>query len=163
MKTIRGLMTFFGLSLMLAAFGATGARAQGFTMTGVGGTFDLPLATQWGSMTLPAGNYTLDYGYASSGLPVVQVRGTAKGSPHGIIVAQAHSRPSGTKSAIVCVRDGDALVVRGLQMPAVGDSATFALPRGAQLTAHLRNGKRNIQLAEAPMLIQQVPVRLNEK
>jgi hypothetical protein len=146
---------------MLAAFGAAGARAQGLTMTGVGGTFNLPREAQWGAMTLPAGNYTLHFGYAVSGMPVVEVRGTAKGSPQGIFIAQAHNSASGTKNAIVCVRQGDALVVRGLELAAAGESATFALPHGAQLTARQRNANRNIQIAEVPMLIRRAPVNLN--
>ena len=162
MKSIRSFVTLFGLSLMLAAFGAAGARAQGFTMTGVGGTFNLPREAKWGAMVLPAGNYTLNYGYAASGMPVVAVRGTAKGSPQGIIIAQAHNRASGTRNVIVCVRQGDALVVRGLELAAVGESATFALPHGAQLTARQHNANKNIQIAEAPMLIQRVPVSLKK-
>jgi hypothetical protein len=48
-------------------------------------------------------------------------------------------------------------------MPAIGKSMTFALPRGTQLAAH--NGKNNgyTQLAEAPMLIERIPVTLNGK
>lgn len=163
MKTIRSFVTLFGLSLVLAAFGVAGARAQGFTMTDVGGTFNLPRDAQWGAMTLPAGEYTLHYGYAASGRPMVEVRGTAKGSPQGIIVAQGYDNASGTRNAIVCVRTGDALVVRGLELAAAGQSASFALPRGAKLTVQQHNSNKTIQIAEAPMLIQRVPVRLNEK
>jgi hypothetical protein len=163
MKSIRTFVTLFGLTLMLAAFGAIGARAQGFTMTSVGGTFNLPFAAQWGSMNLPAGTYTLNYGYAPSGLPVVEVRGEAKGSPHGFILSQGYNEASGTKNAIVCVREGNSGIVRGLELSAAGTSATFAMPRGAQLTAQEHNGDGNIQLAEAPMLIQRVPITLNQK
>jgi hypothetical protein len=163
MKTIRNFVTLFGLSLMLAAFGAAGARAQGLTMTNVGGTFNLPLEAQWGSMTLPAGNYALHFGYAASGMPVVEVRGTEKGSPQGIFIAQAHNNASGTKNAIICVREGDGLLVQGLELAAAGESASFSLPRGARLTARQRNSNGTVQVAEAPMLIQRVPISLNAK
>jgi hypothetical protein len=163
MKSIRSLATMFGLSLMLAAFGAAGARAQGFTMTGVGGSFNLPLEAQWGSMTLPAGTYTLQYGYAPSGMPVVEVRGEAKGSPQGIIVARAHNNATGTKNAIICVREGDTLAVQGLELAVAGESASFWLPRGARLTARQGNNNGNAQVAEAPMLIQRVPISLDAK
>ncbi len=163
MKSIRNFVTLFGLSLMLAAFGAAGARAQGFTMTSVGGTFNLPFEAQWGAMTLPAGTYNLNYGYASSGLPVVEVRGEAKGSPSGFILAQAYDKTSGTRNVIVCVREGSAGIVRGLELSVIGESASFALPRGAQLTAQEHNGNKNIQLAGGPMLVQRLPVRLNGK
>jgi hypothetical protein len=163
MKSIRSFVTLFGLSLMFAAFGAAGARAQGFTMTNIGGTFDLPFQVQWGSMTLPAGTYTLNYGYDTSGLPVVEVRGEAKGSPHGFVLSRGYDYASGTKNAIVFVREGQTGIVRGLEMAAAGTTSTFAMPRGTQLTAHQSNSKGNIQLAEAPMLIQRVPITLNKK
>lgn len=163
MKTLRKIALLSAASLALAAFGAAGARAQGFTMTDVGGTFTLPLQALWGTMTLPAGSYTLQYGYAPSGLPVVEVQGKAKESPHGIIAAQGHSRASGTQNSIVCVREGSTLVVRGLEMAAVDESASFALPRGTQLIANRSNDKKNVQLAEGPKLIQRIPVALNSK
>jgi hypothetical protein len=163
MEKIRNLVVLFGLSLTLVALGATGARAQGFTMTGVGGAFTLSHEARWGTVTLPAGSYTLQYGYAGSGLPVVEVHGTANGGPHVIIAAQGQNQTSGTKNAIVCVREGSRLVVRELEMAAISESASFALPRGAQLTAKQSNGKKNIQLAEGPMLIQRIPIKLNSK
>jgi hypothetical protein len=163
MKTIRSLMTLVGFSVMLFTLGVTGAQAQGLTMTNVGGKFTLPLETQWGPAALPAGDYILHFGYAPSGLPVVEVRGTAKGSPHVFIFAQAADLASGAHSAIICFREGSTLIVRSLEMPTTGQSASFALPGSAKLVA--QNGKHNryVQLAQAPMLIERIPVATSAK
>jgi hypothetical protein len=161
MKTIRSLMTLAGLCLVLFALGATGARGQVVYSTHFAGTFTLPFEAQWGAMTLPAGDYTLQYGTLDNGHRLVLVRGTAKGSPYGMIPAGPVDDTSAAKNAIVCVREGNALIVRSLEMPAIGESVRFNLPRGAKLVAKLRNHNGYTQLAEAPMLIQQIPVTLN--
>jgi hypothetical protein len=164
MKTIRSLMTLAGLTLALFALGATGARAQSLSATNFSGTFTLPFEAHWGAMTLPKGDYSLYYGQPfKGGTYAVEVRGTAKGSPHAFIFGQASDQASVKKTAIVCVRDGNTLVVRALEMPKLGKSVTFVMPYGGQLTAHQRNGSTNTQLAEAPMLIQRVPITLNGK
>jgi hypothetical protein len=162
MKTIRSLMTLAGLSVMLFALGATGAKAQALRSADFAGTFTLSNNAQWGAMALPAGNYTLRYG-SLYGSHYVEVWGTEKGSPHGVIQVAGNNDTSATKSALVCVREGATLVVRALDMPVLGQSINFGMPRGAQLAAH--NGKHNgyTQLAEAPMLVQRVPVTLNAK
>ena len=64
MKTIRSLMTLAGLFLVLFALSATGAKAQNLSSASFSGNFTLPVAAQWGEMTLPAGNYTLGVGLA---------------------------------------------------------------------------------------------------
>lgn len=165
MKTIRSWATLAGLSLALFALGVTGARAQvvqGTSTINFVGSFTLPNDAQWGNMALPAGDYTLQYGNRY-GSYFVEVRGTAKGSPHGLIFVAANSQSSATKSALVCARAGNVLIVRTLEMPAIGKSANFTMPRGTKLVA--QNGKNSgyTQLAEAPMLIQRIPITLNAK
>jgi len=165
MKTIRSLMTLAGLSVMLFALSATGAKAQqapGLSTTNFAGTFTLPDDAQWGGMALPAGDYALYYGTMWT-QKFVEVVGEAKGSPHGFINSRPSTAASARKSALVCVRAGGTLIVRGLDMAPLGLSVRFAMPRGTQLTA--RNGKHSgyTQLAEAPMLIQRIPVTLNAK
>jgi len=163
MKANRNLMTLAGLTVMLFALGAAGAKGQGIYLTEFAGKFTLPTAAQWGKMTLPAGDYTLQYGIEESGHGLVVVRGTSKGSPYGMIIAGPVGDTSAASSALVCVREGDDLIVRALEMPQIGKAAGFALPRRARLVAH--NGKHGgyTQLAEAPMLIQRIPVTLKAK
>jgi hypothetical protein len=163
MKTIQRLTTVLGLSLVLVALGATGARGQVLDSTQLVGTFTLPISAQWGSTTLPAGDYTLRYGtiYAAGGF--VEVRGLAKGSPHGVIRVDGTSQSSAAKSELICVREGATLIIRALDMPLIGKVAEFSMPRGTQLTAHNGQHNRYTQLAEAPMLIQRIRVTLNAK
>jgi hypothetical protein len=162
MKTIRSLMTLAGLSLVLFALSATGAKAQNITAASFSGTFTLPVAAQWGKMTLPAGEYTLSYGQAfNGGTYIVAVAGKADGNIRGMVIVKANSDASTRKDALVCIRQGDALVVRALEMPQLHTAAQFALPHGEKLVAHNRNHKGYTQLAEAPMLIQRISVAAN--
>jgi hypothetical protein len=163
MKTIRNLMILVGLFVGFLALGTAGAKGQVLDTPSFAGTFTLPFEAQWGKMTLPAGDYTLKFGLLSTGHALVEVKGRAEGSLHGVVEAGPYGQTSATKNAIVCIREGNALIVRTLEMPAIGESVAFMLPRGTKLTA--QKGKHNgyTQLAEAPMLIQRVPVRLNEK
>jgi len=160
MKTVRRLTTMLGLTLVLIALGAISARGQFLDSTQFVGTFTLPISAQWGTTTLPAGNYTLRYGTIHAAGGFVEVRGTEKGSRHVVIRVEGVGQSSATKTALVCIRDGAALFIRSLEMPGIGETATFALPQGARLAAHLRNGGTNTQLVEAPILMQRVPVRL---
>ena len=167
MKSIRSLMTLAGFSLALFALGAIGTRAQSapsLSTTNFAGSMTLPADAQWGRLTLPAGDYNLFYGTLNNQGPfVVEVVGKAKGAPHSLIIPLGNDPTSVSKSSLICVRAGGALIVRTLEMARIGKSASFAMPRGAQLVA--RNGKHNgyTQLAEAPMLIQRIPVTLNTK
>jgi hypothetical protein len=164
MKTIRSLMTLAGLILAVFALSATGAKAQTLTSNNFAGTFTISHEAQWGTMTLLAGTYNLYYGPMHDGdVNAVEVAGQAKGAPHGVILAQRHDLTSAANNALVCIREGDALIVRTLEMPAIGTSVQFSMPNGARLVA--RNAKPNgyTQLAEAPMLIERVPVTFNAK
>lgn len=163
MKTIRNLATLMGLSLVLFALGATGAKAQGLEITLVGGSFTLPFEATWGNMTLPAGDYNLYYGHmTASGTYVVEVEGKAEGSPRGIIQVQSHNPTLLAKSALVCIRQGQTGIVEALQMPAIGETVFFAVPRGVTLMAQTNSGT-NTLLAEGPSLYQRIPVTLNAK
>jgi hypothetical protein len=164
MKTIRSLMVLAGLSVVFFALSVTGTKAQGLNTTSFTGTFTLPSEAQWGKMTLPAGKYTLHYGQPfNGGVYAVEVFDKAAEISRGMLLPLAISSTSTRKNALVCVREGDVLVVRALEMGDLGTSINFALPHGTRLMAH--NGSRNqyAQLAEAPMLIQRVPVTLNAR
>jgi hypothetical protein len=164
MKTIRSLTILAGLSLALLTLGVTGAKAQSLSISDFAGTFTLPFEAQWGRTTLPAGEYSLYYGQPLAGGHLfVEVVGKEKGSPHVFILPKGVNDASTTQSALVCVREGNAGIVRGLEMAEIGQSASFAMPHGAKLVA--QNGKHNgyTQLAQAPMLIERIPITLNAK
>ena len=163
MKTIQRLVILAGLSMMVFALSATGAKAQNITAASFSGNFTLPVAAQWGRMTLPAGEYTLSYGQAfKGGTYIVAVTSKADGTTRMAIV-NANSDASTKKDALVCIRQGDALVVRTLEMPGLGTAAQFAMPHGAKLVARNRNHKGYTQLAEAPMLLERISVTQNAR
>ena len=163
MKTIRNLMALAGLFVAFLALGTAGAKGQVLDTPSFTGTFTLPVEAQWGKMTLPAGDYTLKFGLLSTGHALVEVKGRAEGSVHGIVEAGPYGQTSATKNAIVCIRENNALIVRALEMPQIGTAAEFAVPRGTKLTAQKGNDNSYTPLAEAPMPIQRVPVSLNQK
>lgn len=158
MKTIQRLAILAGLSMMVFALSATGAKAQNMTLANFTGTFTLPVAAQWGSMALPAGEYTLSYGQAfNGGTYAVAVTSKASGTTRMALV-KARRDASTKQDGLVCVRQGDVLVVRALEMPEIGTAAQFSLPHGTRLTARNRNHKGYTQLAEAPMLLERISV-----
>jgi hypothetical protein len=163
MKTIRSLMTSAALIVAFLALGTPVVRGQAVPLPRFSGTFTLPTQAQWGKMTLPAGEYALHYGALFGGISVVHVAREGKGVPGGFVLPLAPNSASRTKNAILCIRDGNTLIVRALEMPVIGESVTFAMPRGAKVVAH--NGKHNgyTQLAEAPRLIERIPVTLSAK
>ena len=161
MKTIRSLMILAGLSLVVSVLGATGARGQVITMPRFAGSFTLPLDAVWDQMTLPAGEYRVYYGYSNhGGATLVNIVGKAKGSVHGTLIAKVPTGVSAAKNSLVCVRDGETLIVRSLEMPEIGEAVEFPVPKGANLLATNWKHKGNNELAEGPMLIQRIPVTL---
>lgn len=164
MKTTRSLMILAELFVVLFAVGAAGARAQALSTTRFAGSFTLPFEVQWGTMTLPAGDYTLRYGQLiNGGVYAVQVVGKAEGSPNGLILAGARKDVSETGNELVCVRNGNSGVVRALEMPAIGESIDFPLPHGVELLAREQNHGTNTQIAQVPMLIRRIPAGPNGK
>ena len=157
MKTIRSLMILGAFSVALLALMETGAKAQ-VALPSFSGTFTLPAETHWGAMTLPAGDYTLKYGYSlTSSILMVEIAGEAKGSPHKVILAGTRSDVSADKDALNCVREGDILYVRALEMPAIGESTHFRIPHGVEVRSKLRfqahNASGKTQLAQVAISI----------
>ncbi|HXH49076.1 MAG TPA: hypothetical protein VNM47_06995 [Terriglobia bacterium] len=166
MKTIRNLMILSGLCLVLFALAAAGARAQTFASTSFTGTFTLPVETHWGAMTLPAGDYTLRYGIAFSSTYLVTVDGEEEGSPRGMILPRARDDASGVENVLNCIREGDILYVRAVELPAIGESIHFKIPHGVEVKSKLlqrqakhANESGNTQLAETRIAVERVPAR----
>lgn len=164
MKTIRSFTILLGLFLVLFTVGVTRAGAQNMEKTSFGGTFTLPLDTQWGPMTLSAGDYNLYYGQIfEAGAYAVQIIGKTNKNLHGWILAESPNTTSAKKNALICVRDGTTLVVRRLELPGIGKSVGFVPPRGARLVANQRNRNAHTQVAEVAVLIQRIPVKPSGK
>ncbi len=159
MKTIRSLTILAGLSVMVFVLGAAGARGQVITMPRFAGSFTLPLDAVWDQMTLPAGEYRVYYGYSDhGGATLVNIVGKGKGSVHGTLIAKVPTGVSATKNSLVCVRHGDTLIVRSLEIPEIGEAVEFPVPKGAKLMATNWKHTGYTELAEGPMLIQRIPV-----
>ena len=157
MKTLRNITILVGLSAVLFALVATGAKAQAITSTHFTGTFTLPLETHWGAVTLPAGDYTLRYGTAFSSTRLVTIAGKADGRTLGMILPESLDDASEPKDAIRCVREGNILYVSALEMPLIGESTRFKIPHGVEVQSkvvaknHTPSGKT--QLPQVAILV----------
>lgn len=161
MKIIRNWVTLAGLSVVVFALCAAGARAQSLRTTHYAGTFTLPFEAHWGQATLPAGQYSLYYGRLfNGGVGVVEVIGKENRSPHVFILPWGVNDATATRDELICVREGNAGVIRTLEMPETGTALNFKMPRGTQLMAKRSKGGKNVQMAEGPKLIQRIPITL---
>lgn len=162
MKTIQSFFSMVGLGVAMFVLGASGAKAQVLNSPDFTGTFTISHIAQWGATTLPAGEYTLKYGYLDGGADAVEIAGKAKGSPRVTMLAVANGRNSEVENSLACIREGNTLVVQRLDLPAIDKSLNFAMPHGTTLVAHRQN-RGEYTLAGGPMLIQRVPVTANQK
>lgn len=162
MKKIRGLLVSVAALLMLAGLAATGLKAQSLFSTHFAGEFSLPFMAQWGSVILPPGDYNMYYGKLSNaGAMVVEVRGQGM-LPGGIILVEGRNGAKGAENSIVCVLEGNKAYVRGLELPAIGESAEFAKPHGVEVESWIveetHGGNGTAQSAENRMSVLTVPI-----
>ena len=154
----RNKISLVTLSLAAALFLMAGmAAAQGSPISILSGSFTLPFDAQWGAMTLPAGDYTFDYS-ARYGERIVEVRGTAKGSPHGLVLPNGQDQSSAAGNGLVCRRAGDGYVIGALELPVIQTKLTFGLPPSAKILAKGGNSKAPTQLAQV-----RVPITVARK
>ena len=167
MKAIRNFVILSGLSVMLLALAATSSQAQIVEHARFVGTFTMPFDAQWGSMTLPAGDYSLRYGRLyGTGTLMVEVSAREGVRPHGFAFTIPGNQVKTSENALICIREGNNGYVRELRMGAVGESARFAVPHGVIVRARVvAEGKHNAntQHAESRMSIVRVPVKLSAK
>lgn len=161
MNSIRSLVRLLVVTLVLAATGTAGAWAQGLSSVKFSGTFTLPFEARWGGLTLPAGDYSLYYGepVAGSEARAVEIVGQGKGRSRGMVLASFTDRDSKGKNAILCLRTGKTGVVRGLDLPAIGKTLSFRLPRGEELMAQEPGRPTAPQTAQAARLTERIPVQ----
>ena len=167
MKTIRRLVIPAGVLVMFLAMAATGLRAQSLFSTHFAGKFTLPFMAQWGTTVLPPGEYELYYGIqGNKGSYAVEIRGQGE-LPQVVKIAMGRSDAKAGENALVCVREGNKAHVRALELPAIGESAQFALPHGVEVESKLiakhQNKSGNTQLAEARIRVERVPIKLSAK
>jgi hypothetical protein len=157
MNAHRKLGTLFAFAL--ATFALTIGSASAVDPTQVRGSFTLPFDARWGTATLPAGKYIFEA--VRTGSAVIEVRGEAKGSTPAFVVIVAHdASPNDNTSELVCIRKGSTGIVRSLMLKGSGEILYFAIPKNVQLYAQNGKAKNRTLLAQAPELIQRVPVEL---
>jgi len=152
MRTIRNFAVLFAVGILAAAMGASRASAQEFH-----GKFTLPFPALWGTTSLPPGNYDLNVERAQGGQRKLELRSEYGQSVFVLAMAETAS-PSVNKNAIVCIRQGSARIVRSLELSTLGETLDFHLPKGAVMYAQKRSAKEPTLLAEAPQLIQRIPL-----
>lgn len=164
MKGIRSLLVSGVTFLVFLALAATGAKAQNLVSAHFTGNFTLPFTVHWGQMILPPGEYSLYYGvYSTAPAYLVEICGKAKGSPHGVILPMGRGDAKTEENALICVREGDSAFVRGLELPAVGESVRFVKPHGVSveswITEKAQDHNLKSQLAEVRIPIERAPVK----
>lgn len=163
MKAIKTTLAGAGLILGLFAAGATGVGAQTLQLTIFSGTTQLPLEAEWQGKALPAGKYALHYGTRMGGIHYVEIEGKSLGTPHLFITPRAYRPSSSAQNELVCARDGNRLVVLGLQMSGIGESLSFGRPRDGQRTTLPTSIEVMSQIAVGVGAIQRVPVTMKRK
>jgi hypothetical protein len=165
MKMIRNITILVGLSVVLFALAVTGARAQTFASTSFTGSFTLPAETHWGALTLPTGDYTLSYGIAFSSTYLVAVAGKAEGSPRAMILPGSRNDVKSAENVLNCIREGDTLYVRALEMPLIGQSVHFRIPHGVEVRSRVSPIAKNhgpsgkTSFTQEAIRIERVPAR----
>ncbi len=92
------------------------------------------------------------------------VRSEPAGSFAAMILPEGHNAsPSLSKDDLVCIRKGGRLVVRSLEIGQLGDTIYFHLPKGAQTYAQRRGSSKPALLAEAPQLLERLPITSSGK
>lgn len=164
MRKIRNLTMLAGLCLVLATLGAPRAKAQVLSTVSFTGTVTLPHQVQWGQMTLPAGDYVVQYGRGGpGGLQMVEITGKAKGSPHGVARVVSTRRTQAGENALSCIRDGSTLIARALEIPQIGQMVEFKVPGRTRLLARELNSGKKVQIAERQKAIQRIPVKTGQQ
>lgn len=114
------------------------------------GEFTLPYEAHWGRAVLPAGDYTFDLSSARAP-QIIVLRG--QGGTVLVMAQGTKDLPSPTEdSALVLVRSGGNHIVRSLRLGPLGTSLYYAPHKGEP-----------VGVAQAPELIQRVPVHISGK
>ncbi len=139
------LVTFAVLALLTACFGTNLANAQTAQ-----GKFDLPFEVQWGQAVLQPGSYSFTVNSGSdSPANAVIVRGEGTAS---MIATTMHDDSFSGTSALLIERRGDRSTVSALRLVEAGLVLYYPAPKA-----------RGQVLAQAPKLIQRLPVLMAQK
>jgi hypothetical protein len=133
------------VGMAVAVFALIAANVQARPATH--GHFVLPYDAQWGSVALPAGDYTFSIDHLTASGQILLYRGTQAA---GIVRWQdmENDQKLGSAGELLCVRHDGKVTVRALELPEVG-TLYFALPKGMKTL-----------VAQQPELIEAVSVQV---
>ena len=140
------LVKFAVLALLTACIGASLGNAQT-----VAGKFNLPFEVRWGQAVLPPGNYSFTLN-STSDLPAYTVVVRGEDRTASMITSPMVDNDFSGKSMLIVERHGERCMVRALRLPAVGLVIKYLEPRAERPV-----------LAQAPVLIQRVPILMAGK
>jgi hypothetical protein len=150
--TTNNLLSKYFIFLLLATCVWTGVlRAQDYKRT-----FTLPIETKWGQATLPAGDYSFTIDTASAPY-VAKIRWKNGGA--FVIAGAVSDRQSVARSELVLVRRGNKGTVRALALAI----PSLHHPNGGLVFSYPPPKSERRMLAQAPVLIQRVPVLMAAK
>ncbi len=109
------------------------------------GQFTVEKQVNWGSATLPPGNYTFKLNTVASPY-TVKIEGKPEGAVYVFAVGMTTS-PLGSQSSLLVLRRGGKGIVRSLYIAKDGKTFTYFMPKG-ELPI----------MASEPLLIQRIPV-----
>jgi hypothetical protein len=117
----------FAVIGVLALFPASAVASE------ASGKFTLTREVHWGSIVLPAGDYT--YSLEQRGSPVLLLR-AASGQPGFLVMARTIDSVATESDSLVLQRHGDEWFVREMVVGSVGEELFFAAPETRSMSAH---------------------------
>lgn len=136
---IRNHTTLVGVFPVVSHRTETWRSAFGLRMTEFAGRFTLPFEAKWGEVILTEGDYFMHYGTLGQDTYFVEILGKNPGSPCGIFLVAQQGPSSVVQNALICNWSGERQVIRALELPAIGKSVSFAVPKARKLTENRRN------------------------
>jgi hypothetical protein len=129
-------MRFFGNSVnkwMFAAISVLALFPASAVASEASGKFTLTREVRWGSIVLPAGDYT--YSLEQRGSPVLLLR-AASGQPGFLVMARTIESVATESDSLVLQRHGDEWFVSEMVVGSVGEELSFAAPETHPVAAH---------------------------
>jgi hypothetical protein len=119
----------FAAISVLALFPASAVASE------ASGKFTLTREVHWGSVVLPAGDYT--YSLEHRGSPVLLLR-AASGAPGFLVMARTIDSVASESDSLVLQRHGDEWFVSEMVVGSVGEEFSFAAPETHPISARKR-------------------------
>jgi len=136
-------MRFFGNSVnkwLFAAISALALFPASALASEASGKFTLTREVHWGSIVLPAGDYT--YSLEQRGSPVLLLR-AASGEPGYLVMARTIDSVATESDSLVLQRHGDEWFVSQMVVGSVGEELSFAMPETASASARKKGAGKD--------------------